>query len=249
MNNQTLIDTYLNENGFEDLKDYEGKYKINREGKIWSIKQKKELSTSTDKGHKRIGLMTNGKQKQYRISELLEIQYGNKINEYIHHIDLTNFEDLKDFEGLYKINRNGDVWSCIYNKIMTPNLSKDGYLKINLNMNGAGYKRSIHRLLAIQYIPNPDNLPEIDHIDRNKTNNSLENLRWANHHTNSRNRDFTINRKGCIYQDIRKDGKVYWKASISVQGKVKQKSSVDREVVENWLNNLRTEFPTNEVII
>jgi len=78
----------------------------------------------------------------------------------------------------------------------------------------------------------------------------LENLRWANHHTNTRNRDITINRKGSLCQDIRKDGKlIYWKASISVQGKVKQKTSVDREVVENWLNNLRTEFPTNEVII
>ena len=192
MNNQTLIDAYLNENGFEDLKDYEGKYKINREGKIWSIKQKKELSTSTDKGHKRIGLMTNGKQKQYRISELIKIQYEGKNNEYIHHIDLTDFEDLKDFEGLYKINRNGDIWSCVYNKLMKSSVSEDGYLKINLTMNGAGYKRSIHRLLAIQYIPNPDNLPEIDHIDRNKLNNDLSNLRWCSRFVNANNRSSCI---------------------------------------------------------
>lgn len=248
MNNQTLIETYLNENGFENLKDYEGKYMINREGKIWSVKMKKELNSQLSKGHLRIGLMTNGKQKQYRISELLEIQFGTKINEYIHHTDLTEFEDLKDFEGLYKINRNGDIWSCVYNKLLIPQSSKDGYLKIDLTMNGGKMKRSIHRLLGIQYIPNPDNLPEIDHIDRNKSNNNLENLRWANHHTNSRNRDLVINRQGSICQDKRGD-KIYWKASISVEGKVKQKTSVDREVVEEWLNDLRNKYPTNEVII
>jgi len=248
MNNRTQIENYITENGFEDLKDYEGKYMINRDGKIWSVKSQKELKSKIDKGYLRIGLMTNGKQKNYRISELLEIQYGNKINEYIHHTDLTNFEDLKDFEGLYKIDRNGDIWSCIYTKIMKPKLSEDGYLKIGLVKDGSTYKRSIHRLLAIQYIPNPNDLPEIDHIDRNKLNNDLENLRWANHYTNSRNRDCAINRKGSIYSWNR-DDKIYWKGSISIEGKIRQKSSVDREVVEEWLNNLRDKYPTNEVII
>jgi len=158
------------------------------------------------------------------------------------------FVDIIGYEGLYQINRKGEVLGLKRNKLLKSKID-GGYSRIRLCDNNERKEYSIHRLLAIQFIPNPDDLPEIDHIDRNKTNNSLENLRWANHHTNSRNRDFTINRKGCIYQDIRKDGKVYWKASISVQGKVKQKSSVDREVVENWLNNLRTEFPTNEVII
>lgn len=244
MNNQTLIDAYLNENGFEDLKDYEGKYKINREGKIWSIRQKKELELSIDKGHKRIGLMTNGKQKKYRIDELLEIQYGNKINEYIHHIDLTNFEDLKDFEGLYKINRNGDIWSCIYNKLMTPKINESGYLTLSLVNNGSKYKRFIHRLLAIQYIPNPNNLPEIDHIDKNKTNNSLENLRWCDRCLNARNKVCVERQQGSIYQDVRKDGKIYWKGCYYINHNTpKQKTSVDRDVVEKWLEEIKLQYP------
>jgi len=160
----------------------------------------------------------------------------------------NGFEDLKNFEGLYKINKNGDIWNCIYNKIMIPHI--DGrYLRIKLTKNKIRKHYRIHRLLAIQYIPNPDNLPQIDHIDRNKLNNDLSNLRWVNNQTNSINKDYVINRKGSIYQYIKKNGKIYWKGSISVQGKTKQKASVDREVVENWLNNLRAEFPTNEVII
>lgn len=279
MNNQTLIDAYLNENGFEDLKDYEGKYKINREGKIWSVKSKKELSTSIDKGHKRIGLMMNGKQKQYRISELLEIQYGDKINEYIHHIDLTNFEDLKDFEGLYKINRNGDIWSCIYNKLMTPKINESGYLTLSLTNNGSRYKRFIHRLLAIQYVPNPNNLPETDHIDRNKLNNDLSNLRWCDRITNANNKNCSIanmteeqqqkriedireykrvwnekknramgiqpkkKQEGSIYECVRTDnGKTYYKGVFrNKEGNLKQKSSADREEVEEWLKQIKEE--------
>lgn len=160
----------------------------------------------------------------------------------------NGFEDLKDYEGLYKINKNGDIWSIYKNKLKTPYIDA-GYLKILLTKNKIQKNCRIHRLLAIQYIPNPDNLPEIDHIDRNKLNNDLSNLRWCDRYLNNRNRDYVINRKGCIYQDIRKDGKIYWLGSISVQGKIKQKKSVDREIVENWLNNLRAEFPTNEVII
>jgi hypothetical protein len=45
-----------------------------------------------------------------------------------------------------------------------------------------------HRVLAIQYIPNPDNLKEVDHVDRNKLNNKLTNLRWVSHGSNSVNR-------------------------------------------------------------
>lgn len=178
MDSNTIVETYLIENGFEDLKDYEGIYKINKEGKIWSVKRKIELKYTNEKGIDRIGLFANGKQKQYKKAELLDIQYNNKINTFIHQPDLTDFEDLKNYEGLYKINKEGEIWSCFYNKFMIA-LNDEGYLKIQLRKNTKSFHTSIHRLLAIQYIPNPENLLEIDHIDRNRSNNNLENLRWA----------------------------------------------------------------------
>lgn len=91
--------------------------------------------------------------------------------------------DVIGYEGLYKINKNGDVWSCRSNKFLK--LTNDiRYIRVCLNKK-IFY---LHRLLAINFIPNPDNLPIIDHIDQNKTNNALENLRWTTTLTNLNNR-------------------------------------------------------------
>ena len=96
-------------------------------------------------------------------------------------------DELKDYEKLYKINKNGEIWSCYWEKYMTPTLHNTGYYVIEITKDGVVKQTTIHRLLAIQYIPNPNNLKMVDHIDRNKTNNCLENLRWASCRTNNLN--------------------------------------------------------------
>ncbi|KAA6363746.1 MAG: hypothetical protein EZS28_040725 [Streblomastix strix] len=63
-------------------------------------------------------------------------------------------------------------------------INSDGYVDIKLNR--VPYR--LHRVLAIQFIPNPDNLPEIDHINRNKSDNRLENLRWVTRSQNQKNK-------------------------------------------------------------
>ena len=60
-------------------------------------------------------------------------------------------------------------------KIMKPSISQKGYLQIKLKKK---IKR-IHRLVAISFLPNPDNLPEVDHIDENKKNNNVNNIEWV----------------------------------------------------------------------
>ena len=102
---------------------------------------------------------------------------------------MDEFVDLKNYEGLYKINKQGEIWSCYYNKIMTPTLNRTGYNMIEIVKDKTPKQTSIHRLLAIQYLPNPNNLPMVDHIDRNKLNNCLDNLRWASSRTNNLNMD------------------------------------------------------------
>ena len=74
-------------------------------------------------------------------------------------------------------------------RVVSESVNKNtGYLQLNLNTTGGRVNRLKHRLIAQQFIPNPDNLSEVDHIDRNKLNNSLSNLRWVSRSDNLRNR-------------------------------------------------------------
>ena len=153
-----------------------------------------------------------------------------------------DYDDIIGYENLYKINKGGSIWSCHYRREMKLLLNEDGYYYITLKKDKIRTKIGLARLLGFQYIPNDDPLKiQIDHIDRNKINNSLDNLRWVTQAENLANK----NRKGCVYEDKRKDGKVYWKSSYSYyeDGKkiVKQKSARDKEVVEKWLEDLKKE--------
>lgn len=103
-------------------------------------------------------------------------------------------DQLKDYEGIYWINRLG----VITNKNNLPlkgGMNYKGYKIVGLSKNGKQITYKIHRLLSIQYIPNPNNLPIVDHIDRVRTNNDLSNLRWVSASENCINRDNSHNTK------------------------------------------------------
>lgn len=78
----------------------------------------------------------------------------------------------------YNINCNGEIrrWD---NKILTQT-NAHGYLYVRLN----GVRKAVHRLVAEKYIPNPENKPEINHKDGDKTNNNHWNLEWCTHKEN-----------------------------------------------------------------
>lgn len=101
---------------------------------------------------------------------------------------MEEFEYIKGYENLYKINKLGKIFSCIYQKEMVQMMTTDGYLYVHLSKEGKRYKGYIHRLLGKQYLENLDNKPEIDHIDRNKINNDLLNLRWVTRLENAHNK-------------------------------------------------------------
>ena len=101
---------------------------------------------------------------------------------------------IKDFPD-YMISNKGKIKSMRpgshYNKILKGVLSQ-GYLRTKLrDANGTIKNVSIHRLVALTFIPNPNNLKEVDHINRNRADNRVENLRWVTRSENQRNKSCT----------------------------------------------------------
>lgn len=87
--------------------------------------------------------------------------------------------DIIGYEGLYAITNCGQVWSYRKNTFLKPYLAR-GYFKVCLCKDKIRKQVLIHRLVAEAFIPNPLNLPQINHIDENKQNNCAENLEWCN---------------------------------------------------------------------
>ena len=91
---------------------------------------------------------------------------------------MVTYEDIKGYEGIYRISSDGKVFST--KGIKTVEISNNGYARVNLFKNGKGKHYSIHRLVASAFIPNPLNLEMVNHKDGNKINNAICNLEWWN---------------------------------------------------------------------
>ena len=94
-------------------------------------------------------------------------------------MDREIWKDVVGYEGLYRINNKGDVFSVRKSKNMKLCKTGNGYLKVGITKNGKTKYIDVHRLVAIAFIKNERNLKEINHIDGNKENNSVENLEWS----------------------------------------------------------------------
>jgi hypothetical protein len=94
-------------------------------------------------------------------------------------------KDIKDYEGLYSITKTGLVLSHRKKIILKCIKQKTGYLSVTLYKGGKGKTFSIHRLVAETFIDNPKNKPQVNHLDRDRHNNNVENLEWCTSKENS----------------------------------------------------------------
>lgn len=104
---------------------------------------------------------------------------------------------VKDYEGRYEVSNLGRVRSLdhkaeriingvhndidVKGRLLTPRIIRKGYLRVCLSK----HDYLVHRLVANAFVPNPDNLPQVNHIDEDKTNNRADNLEWVTNKENS----------------------------------------------------------------
>jgi len=128
-------------------------------------------------------------------------------------------KDIPDFPN-YQISEDGTIYNKKTGRELKQSLAA-GYREIGLCKEGKRKHKYIHRLLAEIFIENPNNYSQIDHVDKNKLNNSLNNLRWVTGHENCQNREIEKkNKSGIIGVSIKKT-KNYkcYKTEIMAYGK------------------------------
>ena len=116
-------------------------------------------------------------------------------------------KDIKGYEGLYAVTSCGKVWSYRRKIFLKPSKNKDCYLRVKLTKNGDKKSFYIHRLVMENYCPTEGmEKMEVDHIDFNIENNSLNNLRWLspeeNHKRQKRCKKVRCIETGVIYESI-----------------------------------------------
>ena len=94
------------------------------------------------------------------------------------------WKDIPGYEGLYQVSNFGQVKRVSKNKIIKPWKTK-GYLQVRLSKHGKTNSFLLHRLVAICFIENKNNLPCINHKDENKLNNNVNNLEWCDYKYNN----------------------------------------------------------------
>lgn len=112
--------------------------------------------------------------------------------------------NLDGYENKYKVSNDGRVWSEYLQDFMKPYYSKGGYLRVKVNFGDRNKKFMVHRLVALAFIDNPDpeNLTQVDHIDCNRTNNRVDNLRWVTPKQNTQHSLLVGNRDWYKYRFI-----------------------------------------------
>lgn len=108
---------------------------------------------------------------------------------------MIQFKDIPGFEGEYQATSTGQIWSLKTQKFLKQQLKgpdNKKYFYVCLCKNNQKSSHRVNRLIAETFLPNPKNLPCVNHKDCNKLNNNLENLEWCSYQDNNLYQDRTL---------------------------------------------------------
>jgi len=148
---------------------------------------------------------------------------------------MEQFTPITNYET-FAINKKGEVKDLRSGLLLPQHRSPEGYRRCNIR-NPDGYNCFfVHRLVAIQFIPNDEGFNEVDHIDRNKDNNNVNNLRWANDIIQSNNRgNWGKYPKYITYEKVGKKSYASWRFSIrsKLYGNHSKRFRSDKHTIED----------------
>lgn len=98
---------------------------------------------------------------------------------------MKTWKDIIGYEGIYKISEDGEILSIKRNKNLKCYPNDYGYIVVGLSKEGVFKHYFVHRLIALAFIPNPTNKPEVNHINGIKEDNSIHNLEWCTRSENN----------------------------------------------------------------
>lgn len=164
---------------------------------------------------------------------------------------MEEWKEVEGFEGKYKVSSYGRIWNTYKDvEVSQPLSGKPQYRYVNLHMTGRKSKfLRTHILVAQTFIPNPENLKYVDHIDRDKLNNNLSNLRWVTKSQNQRNMTNSFYVDGVLlieklYDTYGENPSMY----RYVYGRVSKHEEDFSTSVDKWFNRRMIKRRTNKEI-
>ena len=157
-------------------------------------------------------------------------------------MNLEEYRTIKDYEGLYEVSNFGNVRIVKKNTLLNCGLTEDEYVRVNLYKDDKAKSFTVHRLVAIAFIPNDDNKLTVDHIIRNPQNNNVNNLRWATYSEQQLNRDY-FHHKQTKYHHITIRPNLTYEVSFMINKKRTRKTFKTLEEAINFRDNFMLDNP------